>query len=91
MLYWSVALVAHISFSSVGLLSGADMDVCLTNFGHCIYISAKHACIFYDEVSTYSMFYATVNIDSKKYVTRWHHCIYLPLRALVYSNKVIIQ
>ncbi|XP_076590640.1 PHD finger protein 12-like [Chaetodon auriga] len=30
--------------------SGADMDVCLTNYGHCNYISGKHACIFYDEV-----------------------------------------
>ncbi|XP_070685616.1 PHD finger protein 12 isoform X2 [Pempheris klunzingeri] len=29
--------------------SGADMDVCLTNYGHCNYISGKHACIFYDE------------------------------------------
>ncbi|KAF7645137.1 hypothetical protein LDENG_00209460, partial [Lucifuga dentata] len=29
--------------------SGADMDVCLTNYGHCSYVSGKHACIFYDE------------------------------------------
>uniref|UniRef100_A0A4W6CDS9 PHD finger protein 12 n=1 Tax=Lates calcarifer TaxID=8187 RepID=A0A4W6CDS9_LATCA len=29
--------------------SGADMDVCLTNYGYCNYISGKHACIFYDE------------------------------------------
>lgn len=27
------------------------MDVCLTNYGHCNYVSGKHACIFYDEVS----------------------------------------
>nr|XP_020442114.1 PHD finger protein 12 isoform X2 [Monopterus albus] len=27
----------------------ADMDVCLTNYGHCNYVSGKHACIFYDE------------------------------------------
>lgn len=32
------------------LPEGADMDVCLTNYGHCNYISGKHACIFYDEV-----------------------------------------
>lgn len=25
------------------------MDVCLTNYGHCNYVSGKHACIFYDE------------------------------------------
>ncbi|XP_022248416.1 PHD finger protein 12-like [Limulus polyphemus] len=30
---------------------GADMDVCLTNYGHCNYVSAKHACIFYDELT----------------------------------------
>ncbi|XP_062329213.1 PHD finger protein 12-like [Osmerus eperlanus] len=29
--------------------SGADMDVCLTNYGQCNYVSGKHACIFYDE------------------------------------------
>ncbi|KAM5215617.1 PHD finger protein 12 isoform 1-T1 [Hipposideros larvatus] len=29
--------------------TGADMDVCLTNYGHCNYVSGKHACIFYDE------------------------------------------
>ncbi|KAK0135116.1 PHD finger protein 12 [Merluccius polli] len=29
--------------------TGADMDVCLTNYGHCNFISGKHACIFYDE------------------------------------------
>lgn len=27
------------------------MDVCLTSYGHCNYVSGKHACIFYDEVS----------------------------------------
>lgn len=27
------------------------MDVCLTKYGHCNYVSGKHACIFYDEVS----------------------------------------
>lgn len=30
---------------------GADMDVCLTQFGHCNFISPKHAYIFYDEVN----------------------------------------
>ncbi|NXA35269.1 PHF12 protein, partial [Eudromia elegans] len=29
--------------------TGADMDVCLTSYGHCNYVSGKHACIFYDE------------------------------------------
>ncbi|XP_067866082.1 PHD finger protein 12-like [Heterodontus francisci] len=29
--------------------TGADMDVCLINYGHCNYVSGKHACIFYDE------------------------------------------
>ncbi|XP_070571752.1 PHD finger protein 12-like [Ptychodera flava] len=31
--------------------TGSDMDVCLTNFGHCNFVSAKHACIFYDETT----------------------------------------
>ncbi|XP_077466724.1 PHD finger protein 12 isoform X4 [Stigmatopora argus] len=31
--------------------SGADMDVCLPNYGHCNFVSGKHACIFYDENS----------------------------------------
>lgn len=34
---------------SVG--TGADMDVPLLNFGHCNYISSKHAVIFYDEMT----------------------------------------
>ncbi|XP_063151140.1 PHD finger protein 12 isoform X2 [Candoia aspera] len=29
--------------------TGADMDVCLTDYGHCNYVSGRHACIFYDE------------------------------------------
>ncbi|XP_041918793.1 PHD finger protein 12 [Alosa sapidissima] len=29
--------------------TGAEMDVCLTKYGHCNYVSGKHACIFYDE------------------------------------------
>ncbi|NP_001084665.1 uncharacterized protein LOC414625 [Xenopus laevis] len=31
------------------------MDVCLTNYGHCNYVSGKHACIFYDEVSCFHL------------------------------------
>ncbi|KAG1705474.1 PHD finger protein 12 [Nymphon striatum] len=30
---------------------GADTDLCLTNYGHCNYISGKHAAIFYDETT----------------------------------------
>ena len=30
---------------------GSHMDVCLTNYGHCNYISSRQACIFYDKVS----------------------------------------
>ena len=26
------------------------MDVCLSNYGHCNYISSHHACIFIDKV-----------------------------------------
>ncbi|XP_064650463.1 PHD finger protein 12-like [Lineus longissimus] len=31
--------------------TGGDMDVCLTAYGHCNYVSAKHACIFFDETT----------------------------------------
>ncbi|CAL1260887.1 unnamed protein product [Larinioides sclopetarius] len=30
---------------------GADNDVCFSNYGHCNYLSAKHASIFYDEIT----------------------------------------
>lgn len=33
------------------LFIGADMDVCLSQYGHCNFISPKHAMVFYDEVS----------------------------------------
>ncbi|XP_051764484.1 PHD finger protein 12 [Ctenopharyngodon idella] len=36
-------------YRSLYIGTGADMDVCLTNYGHCNYVSGKHACIFYDE------------------------------------------
>ncbi|CAG6007037.1 PHD finger protein 12-like [Menidia menidia] len=36
-------------FRTLYIGSGADMDVCLTNYGRCNFISGKHACIFYDE------------------------------------------
>ncbi|XP_072024779.1 LOW QUALITY PROTEIN: PHD finger protein 12-like [Amphiura filiformis] len=31
--------------------SGHGNDVCLSNYGHCNYVSPKHACIFYDETT----------------------------------------
>lgn len=36
-------------YRSLYIGTGADMDVCLTNYGDCNYVSGKHACIFYDE------------------------------------------
>uniref|UniRef100_A0A2R5LGP3 PHD finger protein 12 n=1 Tax=Ornithodoros turicata TaxID=34597 RepID=A0A2R5LGP3_9ACAR len=39
------------AYRSLTIGTGADMDVCLTNYGHCNYVSAKHACIFYDEIT----------------------------------------
>ncbi|KAI1903661.1 hypothetical protein AGOR_G00029500 [Albula goreensis] len=39
----------NMCYRSLYIGSGADMDVCLTNYGHCNYVSGKHACIFYDE------------------------------------------
>ncbi|XP_078681964.1 PHD finger protein 12-like isoform X1 [Branchiostoma floridae x Branchiostoma belcheri] len=31
--------------------TGGDMDVCLNHYGNCSFVSAKHACIFYDETT----------------------------------------
>ena len=36
------------------VISGADMDVCLHQFGQCNFVSAKQACIFFDEVTLLS-------------------------------------
>ncbi|XP_014670944.1 PREDICTED: PHD finger protein 12-like isoform X2 [Priapulus caudatus] len=38
-------------YRSLSIGTGADMDLCLTSYGHCNFISAKHACIFYDETT----------------------------------------
>uniref|UniRef100_A0A023GGR2 Putative phd finger protein 12 n=1 Tax=Amblyomma triste TaxID=251400 RepID=A0A023GGR2_AMBTT len=38
-------------YRTFNLGSGADMDVCLGDFGHCDFVSAKHACVFFDEIS----------------------------------------
>ncbi|XP_062340884.1 PHD finger protein 12-like [Osmerus eperlanus] len=39
----------NMCYRTLHMGTGADMDVCLTNYGHCNYLSGKHACIFYDE------------------------------------------
>ncbi|KAJ8266381.1 hypothetical protein GJAV_G00129800 [Gymnothorax javanicus] len=39
----------NMCYRSLNIGSGADMDVCLTNYGDCKFVSGKHACIFYDE------------------------------------------
>ncbi|XP_061166632.1 PHD finger protein 12-like [Saccostrea echinata] len=38
-------------YRTLNIGTGADMDVCLTQFGHCNYISPKHAYVFYDETT----------------------------------------
>ncbi|XP_064613233.1 LOW QUALITY PROTEIN: PHD finger protein 12-like [Liolophura sinensis] len=38
-------------YRTLSIGTGADMDVCLNNFGTCQYVSAKHAVVFYDETS----------------------------------------
>ncbi|XP_037313950.2 PHD finger protein 12 isoform X2 [Pungitius pungitius] len=43
------AEAVHMCFRTLYIGSGADMDVCLANYGYCNYVSGKHACIFYDE------------------------------------------
>ncbi|KAL4223515.1 PHD finger protein 12 [Mactra antiquata] len=38
-------------YRTLSIGTGADMDVCLGQYGQCNFISAKHAFIFYDETS----------------------------------------
>ncbi|MBN3319915.1 SEZ6 protein, partial [Atractosteus spatula] len=42
-------VAVNMCYRTLYIGTGADMDVCLTNYGHCNYVSGKHACIFYDE------------------------------------------
>lgn len=39
------------SYRTLNIGTGADMDVCLSQYGHCNYISPKHAMVFYDETT----------------------------------------
>lgn len=39
------------SYRTLTIGTGADNDVILGNYGHCNYVSGRHACIFYDETS----------------------------------------
>lgn len=43
------------SYRTLNIGTGADNDVILGNYGFCNYVSNRHACIFYDEVSDYSL------------------------------------
>ncbi|KAI8782938.1 PHD finger protein 12 isoform X1 [Biomphalaria glabrata] len=38
-------------YRSLSLGTGADMDVCLSHYGYCNFISSHHATLFYDEMS----------------------------------------
>ncbi|KAI7800577.1 PHD finger protein 12 [Triplophysa rosa] len=42
-------VAVNMCYRTLYIGTGAEMDVCLTNYGHCNYVSGKHACIFYDE------------------------------------------
>ncbi|XP_052072417.1 PHD finger protein 12-like isoform X1 [Mytilus californianus] len=39
------------SYRTLNIGTGADMDVCLSQYGHCNFISPKHAMVFYDETT----------------------------------------
>ena len=38
-------------YRSLSIGTGSEVDLCLTDYGHCNHISSQHAHIFYDEVS----------------------------------------
>ncbi|XP_074869836.1 PHD finger protein 12 [Carettochelys insculpta] len=44
-----IGSAVNMCYRTLYIGTGADMDVCLTSYGHCNYVSGKHACIFYDE------------------------------------------
>ncbi|KAM4702390.1 PHD finger protein 12 [Discoglossus pictus] len=48
-LMMGVGAPVNMCYRTLYIGTGADMDVCLTNYGHCNFVSGKHACIFYDE------------------------------------------
>ncbi|XP_053562154.1 LOW QUALITY PROTEIN: PHD finger protein 12 [Bombina bombina] len=50
-LMMGVGAPVNMCYRTLYIGAGADMDVCLTNYGHCNYVSGKHACIFYDEIT----------------------------------------
>ncbi|KAK2160899.1 hypothetical protein LSH36_125g03022 [Paralvinella palmiformis] len=38
-------------YRSFSIGTGGNMNLCLDNYGQCNYVSPKHACVFYDEMS----------------------------------------
>ncbi|XP_071448846.1 PHD finger protein 12 [Hetaerina americana] len=43
--------VTAMPYRTLHIGTGADMDVCLSDYGLCNFVSAKHASIFYDEIT----------------------------------------
>lgn len=41
--------------------AGSDVDVCLSHYGHCNYLSSRHACIFYNKVHPHSLTHTHTN------------------------------
>lgn len=52
-------LGVKMKYRTLSIGTGADNDVCLSDFGYCNYVSSKHAVIFYDEVCTTFKYYFT--------------------------------
>lgn len=46
----SRGLRVKMKYRTLSIGTGADNDVCLSDYGYCNYVSPKHAVIFYDEV-----------------------------------------
>lgn len=47
----SRGLRVKMKYRTLTIGTGADNDVCLSDYGYCNYVSPKHAVIFYDEVN----------------------------------------
>ncbi|XP_065663634.1 PHD finger protein 12 isoform X2 [Hydra vulgaris] len=44
-----LAPACYMRYMTINLGQGADMDLCLSNYGFCNYVSGKHATIFFDK------------------------------------------
>ncbi|XP_015925034.1 PHD finger protein 12 [Parasteatoda tepidariorum] len=92
------------SYRTLNLGLGADMDIYFPNYGYCNYVSAKHASIFYDEVTKYyelinysphgtivdNVYYASDYSDKHK-MSPAHNSLSAAVRKLAKSSSRVVD